>query len=102
MGQAKRKSLVQAAREAKSRPLKRSRFDLYALGAIYSFRRVLLEELQHWCDDEERVLGMVCKDVTDQDYGWVLMARDKIGRFRCVDCEAYRPALFGTGLLRSA
>lgn len=87
MGQAKRKALVQAAREAKSRPLKRSRFDLYALGAIYSLGRVLLEELQHWCDDEERVLGVVCKDVTDQDYGWSLMVRDKIGRFRAVDCE---------------
>jgi hypothetical protein len=45
------------------------------------------EELSHWSDHEERVLGMVFRDIQDTDFGWILLARDKIGRFRAVDLE---------------
>lgn len=45
-------------------------------------------ELSHWSDHDERVLGLVFLDTTDEDFGWILIARDKIGRFRCVDIEA--------------
>jgi hypothetical protein len=45
------------------------------------------EERSHWSDAEERVLGAVIRDTQDDDYGWILLARDKIGRFRCADLE---------------
>ncbi len=45
------------------------------------------EERLYWSDDQERVLGAVIRDTTDDDYGWILLARDKIGRFRCADLE---------------
>ncbi len=67
--------------------MKRARFDLFALGARRSLARLMSVELSHWSDHEERVLGLVFLDTTDEDFGWILMARDKIGRFRCVDVE---------------
>jgi len=67
--------------------MKRARFDLLALGARLSLARLMSIELSHWSDHEERVLGLVFLDTTDEDFGWILMARDKIGRFRCVDAE---------------
>ena len=87
MGEAKRRALRRAASEAFSRPLKPARFDLYALGARRAASRLVSEERAYWCDTEERVLGMIFRDTVDDDYGWILMARDKIGRFRCVDLE---------------
>lgn len=85
MGEAKRKAKIRLEREQHSKPMKRARFDLYALGARKALARLMSVELSHWSDLEERVLGLVVMDLTDQDYGWILMARDKIGRFRCVD-----------------
>jgi hypothetical protein len=87
MGEAKRKAQRRAVREAASKPMKRARFDLFTLGARRSLARLMSIELSHWSDHEERVLGLVFLDTTDEDFGWILMARDKIGRFRCVDLE---------------
>jgi hypothetical protein len=87
MGEAKRRAIKRAAQDAFSRPIKRARFDLYALGTRMSWTRILSEERSHWSDVEERVLGTVIRDTHDDDYGWILLARDKIGRFRCADLE---------------
>ena len=35
--------------------------------------------------DDERLLGVVIRDLTDQDYNFVILARDRHGRFRAVD-----------------
>jgi len=87
MGEAKQKRQRQQIREAASVPMKRARFDIYALGTRMAAARLISRELSHWSDVEERVLGLVFTDIIDNDYGWILMARDKIGRFRCVDLE---------------
>jgi hypothetical protein len=87
MGQAKRRAGERKVREAFSRPIKPARFDLYALGTRMSWTRIMSEERSHWSDAEERVLGAVIRDTHDDDYGWILLARDKIGRFRCADLE---------------
>jgi len=87
MGEAKRRAIKRVEREVFSRPIKRARFDLYALGARMSPTRIMSEECSHWSDDQERVLGVVIRDTTDNDFGWILLARDKIGRFRCADLE---------------
>lgn len=102
MGEAKRRAAQRAADEALSRPLKRARFDLYALGARMSPTRLVSEELSHWSDAEERVIGVVVLDKVDDDFGWILMARDKIGRFRCVDLDcSLTSQRFATEQLRS-
>ena len=42
-------------------------------------------ECSVWSTDDERLLGVVIIDLTDRDYNFVILARDKRGRFRCVD-----------------
>jgi hypothetical protein len=33
----------------------------------------------------------VILDKTDQDFGWIMLIRDRVGRFRCADIEANHP-----------
>lgn len=42
-------------------------------------------ECSVWATDDERLLGVVIMDLTDRDYNFVILARDKHGRFRAVD-----------------
>ena len=88
MGEAKRRAQRQKEREQFSRPMKPARFNLFAIGTRLSATRLMGEECSYWSDAEERVLGLVCRDRYDGDYGWILLARDKIGRFRCSDVNA--------------
>lgn len=101
MGEAKKKTLRRKERDALCRSMRRQRFDLLAIGARLSMSRLASEELSYWSDPEERVIGLVIRDRTDDDYGWILMARDKIGRFRCVrlDCSLKSKA-YATAALR--
>ncbi len=42
-------------------------------------------ECSLWATDDERLLGVVIMNLTDRDYNFVILARDKRGRYRCVD-----------------
>ena len=42
-------------------------------------------ECSVWATDDERLLGVAIVDLTDRDYNFVILARDKHGRFRAVD-----------------
>jgi len=42
-------------------------------------------ECSVWATDDERLLGVVIMDLTNRDYNFVILARDKNGRFRAVD-----------------
>ena len=42
-------------------------------------------ECSVWATDDERLLGVVIRDLTDRDYNFVILARDRHGRFRAVD-----------------
>ena len=42
-------------------------------------------ECSVWATDDERLLGVVIMDLTDRDYNFVILARDRRGRFCCVD-----------------
>lgn len=64
------------------------RFNVFAIGTRLSVARAFAHEISYWSDTEERVLGLVFMDRTDSDFGWMLLARDRIGRFRCVGVEA--------------
>jgi hypothetical protein len=67
-------------------PLKR--FDIYALGTRLSTTVLVSEELAWWSNQEETLIGVVFRDFEDDDYGWVLLARDEIGRFRAIDVNS--------------
>lgn len=99
MGEAKQKKAIRERRINLAKPVPRERFELYAIGTREPMARIMAEELSYWGDQSEQVIGHVFRDTTDNDFGWILLARDRIGRFRCVDLavslrsEAY--AAFG-------
>ena len=54
-------------------------------------------ELEWYATDNDRLLGTVVLDKTDQDYSWVILSRDAQGKYRAAALEASLP----TQLLRS-
>lgn len=42
------------------------------------------EELEWYADDNERVVGVLIRDMTDDDFGGVVLGRDKVRRFRAI------------------
>jgi hypothetical protein len=101
VGQAKHKSKRRQSLIALSRPIKAARFNLFAIGTRLAATRLISEELSYWTDVKERVLGLVIRDTVDNDFGWILLMRDKIGRFRCVDLSvSLRSAEYATQGLR--
>ena len=61
----------------------------------------LYEEVAYWADLEERVIGVIARDVEDDDYYWSLLVRDRNGRFRSADIDAsLRSAQYATVALR--
>lgn len=85
-----------------TKPLSAARFDLYTIGTRLSLTRLISDELSYWADHAETVLGLVFRDLEDNDFGWSLFARDRAGRFRCVDVKAsLRTERIATELLRS-
>lgn len=83
MGEAKRRRQREKWAETFSEPMKRARFNLYTTGTRHSKAAYMSEELSWWSSADEALLGMVARDATDDDYLWMILARDKIGRFRC-------------------
>lgn len=88
MGEAKRRSVRRTEDEKLIKPISRARFNLLSIGARMAVSRVLSGEISYWADQEERILGLICIDYTDQDFAWMILARDRIGRFRCCQVEA--------------
>ncbi|WP_166299325.1 hypothetical protein [Bradyrhizobium sp. 2S1] len=72
-------------RQRHSREMRTARFNILAIGSRRSPTRLVAEERSYWSDLEERVVGLVFRDKVDNDYGWGLLARDRVGRFRWVD-----------------
>lgn len=92
VGERKRKERARNSMFPESVRMKPARFDLFALGTRLSHTALFSEEIEAWSDIEERVLGVALKDRTDGDYAWVMLARDKIGRFRAVAMDASIPS----------
>jgi hypothetical protein len=103
MGQAKQKRDKRKKDRLLSEPLSLARFNLHTLGTRFSMARVMAHELSWWADHEEKLIGFVFRDTTDNDYGWVLLARDRVGRFRSVNLEvSLRSQDYATVGLRGA
>lgn len=101
LGEAKAKQKARREREKLSKPISRSRFNLLAIGTRRSLAPYLYEEVAYWADVEERVLGLVARDVTDDDFYWNILVRDRNGRFRSADLDAsLRSASYATVGLR--
>lgn len=70
-----------------AKSLSKARFDLFAIGTRRSPTYLMTDEVSYWSDLDENVVGVVFRDLTDNDFGWALMVRDKLGRFRSVDLD---------------
>lgn len=67
--------------------LSRERFSAFCMLTRHPMAEVLAEELEWYSDDGERVLAVLFRDTTDNDFCYLLLARDETGKFRCIDCE---------------
>ena len=70
-----------------SKRLSKERFDLFAIGTRLSPTSLVADELSYWSDLDENVIGVVFRDKVDNDFGWSLMVRDRLGRFRGVHLD---------------
>ena len=71
--------------------LSKQRFDLFTIGTRHSFVFEIAEELSYWSDPDENVIGLVFHDRVDDEFGWALMVRDRLGRFRSVLVDSCIP-----------
>ncbi len=69
----------------------RRRFNALAGYARHPQTTLITEELDWLSDPHELVLGMLCSDKIDHDYGWVVFGRDAMARFRAIDVNTSYP-----------
>ncbi|MGX5722825.1 hypothetical protein [Shinella zoogloeoides] len=65
-----------------------ARFHLLSIGVRMAVSRLISGEVSYWSDHEERILGLISLDFTDNDFAWMILARDRIGRFRCCKVDS--------------
>lgn len=87
MGEAKLKKARLDLLLARTKPLSQARFDVYTLGSRRSMARFMADELSWWANEDETLIGFVFRDTTDNDFGWIALARDQAGRFRSVELQ---------------
>ena len=91
-GEAKRRRQRREAALVACKPLSTARFNHYAIGTRLSPVRYLCEELAYWASHDERLVGLVGRDTTDDDYLWMMLARDQNGCFRCANLRTDFPS----------
>lgn len=70
-------------------PISKRRFDALA-GYIRAPASILFgEELEWFSQGDDRVLGLLIRDRTDNDFGGIVLGRDGRGRFRAVDLPEF-------------
>jgi ribosomal protein L30 len=52
-----------------------------------------LEEAEWYATRDERVVGMVVRDLADDDWGWIILGRDERLRFRAIDVMSSLPSI---------
>lgn len=82
MGEAKRRRQTEQRAMAFTKPMKRARFNILTTGTRHSRTAFMCEEVSWWSSEGDELVGLVARDTTDNDYLWMVLARDKIGRFR--------------------
>lgn len=91
MGQAKlkgktredRAEAVLAANHAKR--LSPERFNAFVAWTRSPTIALVGEEMEHFSSADEHVLGVIVRDLTDRDFGYVVLGRDRKLRFRAIE-----------------
>lgn len=66
-----------------AKKISKARFDVFAIGSRMSTIQAISEEMSWWSDLDEQLIGTVFFEYPDQQYAWVILARDENGKFRC-------------------
>ncbi|UYG09313.1 hypothetical protein [Halomonas sp. M4R1S46] len=66
------------------KPLTRRQFDAYCYCRM-TLVRFTTEEIEWYSLFENRLLGIVLRDVADDDYGFIILGRDARKLFRCIE-----------------
>jgi hypothetical protein len=83
------------------RPISRLRFDALAAYARDPRANLLSEELGYFEHADERVLGILIRDRTDDDYAGMVLARDELHQYRWIKGTDFQPTpRHATALLR--
>ncbi|WP_420839350.1 hypothetical protein [Bradyrhizobium oropedii] len=48
----------------------------------------VFEEAEWYATGDERVIGMVVRDIEDNDWGWIILGRDERLRYRAIDANS--------------
>lgn len=83
MGEARRRAKLREAARKLLKSLSRSRFNIYAIGTRSAMARYMSEELSWWSSLDERLIACTARDLKDNDFLWIILARDRNGCFRC-------------------
>jgi ribosomal protein L30/L7E len=75
------------------KPVARRRFDALAGYAREPELRLLAEEMEWYASDDGRVIGMLLRDRTDNDFVVAILGQDERLRFRAIDVEVSLPTL---------
>lgn len=67
-----------------TKPITKERFDALCRVKLPS-ADLVVDEVEWFSDDDERVLGIVVLDNTDEDWSWMVLGRDEAGLFRAID-----------------
>ena len=69
-------------------PITKLRFDSLAGDSRTPWLPLIVRELGWFEEANEKVLGMLARDITDNDFSYFILGRDAKGRFRAVNVES--------------
>lgn len=69
-------------------PMNSKRFETYLMFTRTPLIKYVSKELEHYSNESETILGVVIHDFTDDDFVYILLARDEVNHFRAFEVEA--------------
>lgn len=66
----------------------RERYNAYVAWTRSPIVNDIGDELEFFSSADETLIGVLIKDLADRDFGYVVLGRDRKGRFRCIDVNA--------------
>ncbi len=69
-------------------PISAERYNAYVAWTRSPIIASIGDEVEFYANSAETLIGVLILDLTDRDYGYVILGRDEKGRFRAVDVKA--------------
>lgn len=69
-------------------PMTPERYNAYVAWTRSPIASLMGEEIEFFSSKDERLIGVILRDVSDRDFAYVTLGRDEKGRYRCIDVLA--------------